>query len=216
MMAQIPTNQITLYNFELDDQCYQVRLLLSMLGVEYHAEAIDMMPGQEEKGPAMLAINPRGSLPVLVDGDLTISGGGAVLAYLASAYGPDGTWLPRAPAEFGSVMTWLDFAMTMLSDAAEARKISLFGLPGALEALKAESVRAFRIMDDHILRRQISGKEWFAGETATVADVALFPLFALSRDFGIDHDEFPGLRRWIRRFRALPGFITMPGIPDYH
>jgi glutathione S-transferase len=46
--------------------------------------------------------------------------------------------------------------------------------------------------------------------------VALFPLFALSRDFGIDHDEFPGLRRWIRRFRALDGFITMPGIPDYH
>ena len=37
-----------------------------------------------------------------------------------------------------------------------------------------------------------------------------------SRDFGIDHDEYPALRRWARRFRALPGFKTMPGIPDYH
>lgn len=207
---------ITLYNFELDDQCYQVRLMLSMLGVEYHAEAIDMMPGEEEKKPPMLAINPRGSLPVLVDGDLTIAGGGAALAHVASAHDPAGTWLPRAPAAFAPVIHWLDFAMTMLPDAATARKVSLFGLPGDIEALRASSVKAFRIMDDHILRRQIAGQEWFAGETATVADVALFPLFALSRDFGVDHDEFHGLRRWIRRFRALPGFISMPGIPDYH
>lgn len=208
--------QITLYNFELDDQCYQVRLMLSMLGVDYHAEAIDMMPGEEEKKPPMLAIYPRGSLPVLVDGDLTVAGGGAALAHVASAHDPEGKWLPRAPAEFGPVMNWLDFAMTMLPAAATARKISLFGLPGHFERLKAESVSAFRIMDDHILRRQIAGREWFAGDNPTVADVALFPLFALSRDFGIDHDEFHGLRRWIRRFRALPGFITMPGIPDYH
>jgi glutathione S-transferase len=209
-------SQITLYNFELDDQCYQVRLMLSMLGVDYHAEAIDMMPGEEEKKAPMLALNPRGSLPLLVDGGLTIAGGGAVLAHVAAAHDPDGKWLPRAPAEFGPVMHWLDFAMTVLAGAATARKISLFGLPGHFERLKTEAVAAFRIMDDHILRRQIAGREWFAGETATVADVALFPLFALSRDFGIDHDEFPGLRRWIRRFRALDGFITMPGIPDYH
>jgi hypothetical protein len=39
---------------------------------------------------------------------------------------------------------------------------------------------------------------------------------ALSRDFGVDHDEYPALRRWARRFRKLPGFLTMPGIPDYH
>ena len=43
-----------------------------------------------------------------------------------------------------------------------------------------------------------------------------FPAFALSRDFGIDHDAFPALRRWARRLRRLPGFVTMPGIPDYH
>ena len=36
------------------------------------------------------------------------------------------------------------------------------------------------------------------------------------RQFGIDHDEYPALRRWARRFRTLPGFKTMPGIPDYH
>jgi glutathione S-transferase len=54
-----------------------------------------------------------------------------------------------------------------------------------------------------------------AGAGPTIADVAVFPAIALSRDAEIEHDEYPALRRFIRRFRALPGFVTMPGIPDY-
>ena len=64
--------------------------------------------------------------------------------------------------------------------------------------------------------RHFDGKEWFVGDAPTFADLALFPSFALSRDYGVDHDEYPALRRWIRRFRTLNGFHTMPGIPDYH
>ncbi len=65
-------------------------------------------------------------------------------------------------------------------------------------------------------RREFAGHSWFAADGPTIADIALFPAIALSRDFGIDHDEFPALRRWMRRVRAVPGFITMPGIPSYY
>jgi glutathione S-transferase len=97
-----------------------------------------------------------------------------------------------------------------------ARRHTLFDAPGNERALRASARHALRIMDDHITARGFSGEEWFAAPHATVADIALFPAFALSRDFGVDHDEFVALRRWARRFRALPGFTTMPGIPDYH
>jgi glutathione S-transferase len=71
-------------------------------------------------------------------------------------------------------------------------------------------------MDDHMTARGFAQEDWFAAAHPTIADIVLFPAFALSRDFGIDHDEYPALRRWARRFRMLPGFKTMPGIPDYH
>jgi glutathione S-transferase len=71
-------------------------------------------------------------------------------------------------------------------------------------------------MDDHMTARGFAQLEWFTTGHPTIADIALFPAFALSRDFGIDHDEYTALRQWARRFRALPGFKTMPGIPDYH
>lgn len=207
---------ITLYNYELDDSCYRVRLMLSMLGLAYETYAVDMVPGNEQKSPPMLALNPRGTLPILTEDGLVLSGTEAILAYLARRHDPDGTWLPQDPAAFGQVMQWLTFSAGALETASEARKVALFGLPGNFETLKAQSRAFFRIMDDHMALRGICGKGWFVGDSRTIADLTLLPIFALSRDFGIDHDEFPALRLWLRRFRTLPGFKTMPGIPDYH
>ena len=65
-------------------------------------------------------------------------------------------------------------------------------------------------------RREFDDGRWFVGATPTIADIALFPGIALCRDFGIDHDEYPALRRWMARLRTIPGFVTMPGIPSYH
>ncbi|WP_429922837.1 glutathione S-transferase family protein [Agrobacterium vitis] len=207
---------ITLYNYDLDENCYRVRLLLSCLGVAYETLAIDMVPGREEQTPAMLALNPLGELPVLKDGEQVLYGTQAILAHLARVYDPSGTWLPLDPAIFGGVMQWTLFSAAPLGCAVTARRVALFGGPGDFEVLKASSRAAFRIMDDHMTLRQMDGCEWFAGAEPTIADLALFPSFALSRDYGIDHDEFPALRRWIRRFRTVAGFRTMPGIPDYH
>jgi glutathione S-transferase len=97
-----------------------------------------------------------------------------------------------------------------------ARQHSLFDTTGDEKALRDASSRRIRIMDGHMTARGFARADWFAAGHPTIADIALFPAFALSRDFDIDHDEYPALRRWARRFRTLPGLKTMRGIPDYH
>jgi glutathione S-transferase len=208
--------QMTLYGYELDENSYRARLLLSILGLEWQTIAIDMFPGQEHRKPAMLALSPLGTMPVLQDGELVVHGTSAVLLYLAKAHDPAQLWLPDDPMAFGDVVKWLGFFEKGLSCAVEARLQSLFDTPGDEAALRAGARKAFRIMDDHMTIRHFDGQEWFSGDGPTLADLALFPSFALSRDFGIDHGEYPALRRWIRHFRSLKGFHTMPGIPDYH
>lgn len=207
---------ITLYNYDLDENCYRVRLLLSFLGLEYETVAIDSVPGGEEKGPAMRALNPLGTLPVMKDGATIFHGAEAILAHLARTHDSEGAWLPLDPETFSGVMQWTFFSASSIAAAVEARRVALFGLPGDLAALQASARAAFRIMDDFMTLRHFEDREWFAGEGPTIADLAMLPSFALSRDYGIDHDEFPALRRWLRRFRTLAGFRTMPGIPDYH
>jgi glutathione S-transferase len=207
---------LILYNYELDESCYKVRLALSLLGLKWQAVAVDVFPGKEHLSPPFLALNPSGRLPILRDGDLVLHGTEAIIAHLARAHDPSGKWLPAQGSEFAGVMQWLIFAAHDLGVTITARQHSLFGTPGNEKSLRAASSRAIRIMDDHMTARGFAQEDWFAAAHPTIADIVLFPAFALSRDFGIDHDEYPALRRWARRFRMLPGFKTMPGIPDYH
>ncbi len=205
---------ITLYDFELDEGCYKIRLLLSLLGVDAHKIAVDMLPGAEQKRPPLLLLNPLGTLPILTDGDVVLHDAEAILTYLARRYDAADIWLPGAPAAFGQVMMWLSFAMGPLRAASALRLHALFDQPAAGQDRAAQD--AFRVMDDHMTAREFTDARWFVGDGPSLADIALFPAIALSRDSGIEHDPYPALRRWMRRVRALPGFITMPGIPDYH
>jgi glutathione S-transferase len=207
---------LVLYNYDLDENCYKVRLALSMLGLAAETVAVNAFPAKEQETPRFLAMNPMGTLPILKDGGLTLFGAEAILAHLARSHDDGSRWLPADGAGFAQVMTWLVFAACDLSVATRARANALFGTPGDEAALRSGARRAIGAMEDAMTVNGFAGQDWFAGGTATIADVALFPAFALSRDFGIDHDEYPALRKWARRFRAIPGFLTMPGIPDYH
>ena len=214
MTGQKPA--ITLYDYELSASCYKIRLLLSLLQIDHQRIAIDFFPGYEHRKPAFRALNPLGQLPVLVDGELVLRDAQAILAYLATAYDPGGRWLPQEPAAFGQVMMWLFFTASELSAATAARLHDMLDFPADAEAVKTAARKAFRIMDDHMTRREFEGAEWFVGDHPTLADLVLFPSIALSRDFGQEHDEFAALRRWMRRLRAIDNFVIMPGIPEYY
>jgi glutathione S-transferase len=207
---------LTLHNYDLDEQCYKVRLLLAALGCRYVKKDVDVHPGHEERSARYLKLNPHGALPVITEGDVVLYGAEAILVYLAGKYDAKRTWLPEEPKELGGVMQWLAFAAGDLRPASLARAHALLEVDADEQKVLRASRDAFRIMDDYMTRREFDDGHWFVGATRTIADIALFPAIALSRDFGIDHDEYPALRRWMVRLRTIPGFVTMPGIPSYH
>jgi glutathione S-transferase len=207
---------ITLYDFELSANCYKVRLLLAFLKLKYSRVAMNLFPGFEHRRPEFLKLNPLGQLPVLIDGEMVLRDSQAILIHLAKTYDRGGDWLPSEPKVFAEVMMWLFFTASELSGATAARLHDLLDLPADAESAKQSARKAFRIMDDHMTRREHQGAAWFAGDNATLSDLALFPPIALSRDFGVEHDEYPALRRWMRRLRAMDGFIVMPGIPAFY
>jgi glutathione S-transferase len=209
-------SEITLYDFELDENCYKVRLALAVLGLSYRKVAVNMVPGREHLAPALIALNPRGSLPILSDGAVVLSEAEAIMTYLARAYDDGHTWLPTDPKAHGLVAMWLQFAIRDLHAAFLARRLAMFDEPGDEVALGLAARHAFRLMEDHMTAREFDRAAWFVGDKPSLADLALFPAIALSRDFGIEHEAYPALRRWMRRVRTVPGFMTMPGIPDYY
>ncbi|MBO4221848.1 glutathione S-transferase family protein [Bradyrhizobium neotropicale] len=209
-------SEMTLYDFELDENCYKVRLFLSVLGLSYRKVPVNMVPGREHLAPALMALNPRGSLPILTNSDFVLSEAEAIMTYLARAHDNRNKWLPAEPKAHGLVAAWLQFASRDLHAAFLARRLAMFDEPGDEVALGFAARRAFRLMEDHMTAREFDRAAWFVGDNPSLADLALFPAIALSRDFGIEHEAYPALRRWMRRVRTTPGFVTMPGIPDYY
>lgn len=204
-----------LWSYDLDDACYRVRLMAGLAGVPLELRPLDVFPGQEHLSPAMLALNPLGRVPVLQDGDLTLCQPEAMLLHLAGLGPRGGAFLPADPAAAARMQDWLAFCARDLAPCAAARRTAIFDAPGDLSALRRAARDALRLVEDHLTRQRLAGAGFVAGPLS-VADVALFPAFALSRDYNLDHDAFPALRLWARTLRRMQGFVTMPGIPDYH
>lgn len=206
-----------LYDYVLSGSCYKVRLLLSLIGRDYDRIAVDFYPGGAHREPDFLEINPAGTLPVLVDGETKLSDTQAILGYIARRYDESGQWFPVDDGPtLGSILQWLAFSGRLTDTAGQARLHDMLGRDLDVKAARTGAHRAFRELEAHLTEREFLGKTYLVGDRPTIADIACFPYVALSPDGGIEHDDYPALRRWMIALRRLPGFIEMPGIHALH
>jgi glutathione S-transferase len=189
---------LRLHDYVLSAECYTVRLMLALLAVPYERIAVDAYPGGAD-------------CPVLIDGDDVHRDPGLILTFLARANGPQ--WLPPDNAQ--EIAGWLAFTATKLSALAEARRVAIMGIEGDLARLNDQARNALRLLEDTLTERRLAGRDWLVGASPTLADIAVFPHVMLSHDSGLGHEDYPAINLWQRRVRTLPGFIGMPGIPDY-
>ena len=195
-----------LNDVSLSAECYKVRLMLSLLGIDYEPVPVDVMAG-EHKSEEFLALNPFGQLPVLVDGDATLWGSHAVLVFLALKHS-EGNWMPADPIGAGEVMQWLSVAANdMQHGLNEAWLVAAFNIGTDLEGAQARAKAALDIMEQHLQDR-----DWLAlGQLGrlTVADVACYPYIAVAPDGKIDLSPYTAIQDWMKRVEALPGFVPM-------
>lgn len=196
---------IRLYGMALSGNAYKVRLFLELLGLEYEESVIDLQAG-ENRTESFLALNPRGQIPVLADGEVTLWDSQAILVYLARRYGE--AWLPAEPAPMAAVMQWLAVAENeLLFGLARARAVVFFGRDFDLASCQAYGRAGLKLLE-----QRLAEHEWLAAGSPTIADIACMPYAALSYMGDIALDDYPSVRAWIGRIRALPGFIPMQGI----
>lgn len=193
----------TLYDMELSGNCYKIRLLLALLGEEYRRIPVDLAGGENRRDP-FLALNPRGEVPVLVDGDRVIWDSSAILVYLATQSG-DRRFYPDDALSRARVAQWLAIAAHEIhSGLALARAIRLFGRSGDLAQSQATGRRALALMDE-----RLSLAPWLVNEDFSIADVACYPYVHVAEDGGISLAPYQNVEAWCRRIEALKGFEPM-------
>ncbi len=197
-------SNITLYRHPLSGHAHRAELLLSLLGIKSNLVDVDLMKG-EQKSPAFLRKNPLGQVPVLEDGEVTITDSNAILVYLATKYDPTRRWLPVEPQLNAEVQKYLSIASGPVANGpAAARLITLFG--AGLSAEKTAQI-AHGFFD--VLEEALAHKIWLVGEQATIADVANYAYIAHAPEGNISLDNYPNIRNWLARVESLDNFVAM-------
>ncbi|MEQ1505007.1 MAG: glutathione S-transferase [Myxococcota bacterium] len=193
------------YDFALSGHAHRVRLFASVLGLPLELVPVDL-GARAHKTPEYLAMNPLGQVPVLVDGDLTLSDSNAILVYLALRYDPSGRWYPRDPAAAARIQRWLSVAAGELNAGpAAARRAAVFKAPIDPEPLRAAAHRLLAVIE-----AQLGSTPYLAGDGPTIADLAIYTYTAHAPEGGVSLDGYPAIRAWLGRIEALPGFVPMP------
>ncbi len=209
-----------LYTHEESGNSYKVRLLIAFLGIAVDEHRVDLMT-DEQHGAAFLAVNPRGEVPVLVDGDLVLRDSAAILVYLAGLNADSGWWSERVD-EQAAITEWLAFAASWVQYGVfTARAVLSFGIPAnglppdfphdVLAEARIRGNKSLHILETHLLRH-----DWLACARPTIADIAVFPYIALAPMGDIALDPYPAVCAWIARLRGLPGFFPIAGLDEPH
>lgn len=211
---------ITLYDVERSGNCYKIRLMLALLGIEYQKIPVNAAEKGEQKKPEFLKLNPRGQVPVLDDNGVIVWDTTAIFSYLGRKFGDD-KWFPIAPYGAARVMQWLAMAQDEIRygltrarsirayAARKPKKIpTLFARQGNLDEAQALGREALRVLE-----HRLSNHEWLALDHPTIGDIACYPYTAMAPQGGLSLETYPGIQAWIMRIQHLPGYVDHAEIP---
>jgi glutathione S-transferase len=188
---------------------FAVHLLLREIGVPFELVRVDLRAGAHRQ-PAFLALNPNGTVPVLVDGPLVLHETAAIGLHLVEAYPQAG--LAPAPgtperAQFLKWMVWMTNTLqTALMVYFNPQRWVAEGDEAAAAQVKARAVEKVQaclaLLDAQVAA---AGDHWLLGERFSAADAYAFMLCRWTRGFAQrPAREWPHLGPYLQRMLARP------------
>lgn len=139
------------------------RWMLEEVGQPYEQVVLDY--GTTMKAPDYLAINPMGKVPAIRHGDVVVTEGAAICAYLADAFPEAG--LAPDNAHRGDYYRWLFFAAGPVEQAVTNRALG-FEVPA--DRARMAGYGSFEAVMDG-MEAAVKGRKYVAGDRFTAADV---------------------------------------------
>jgi glutathione S-transferase len=197
---------LKVYGDNRSGNCYKVKLMLHLLGLEYQWVAIDILKG-ESRTAEFLSKNPNGKIPVLeLDDGSYLWESNAILNYLA-----DGScFLPSEPRLRTQVLQWQFFEQySHEPNIAVARFIQFYlGLPEErrkeYQDCQILGYRALKVMEEQLQRTA-----YLVGEQLSIADISLYAYTHVASEGGFDLSSFPAIGRWLQQVTQQPGYVGM-------
>ncbi|MDC0220681.1 glutathione S-transferase family protein [Gammaproteobacteria bacterium] len=178
---------------------------LEELGLDYELEIMSFPPRFEREG--YLDINPLGTVPAFVDGDLVMTESTGICQYLVSRYGPTKLGMTEDEPEYGEYLNWL------------FRSDATFTFPLAIvlryTQLEGEERRVSQVAQDYAIwfhsrirsvEAALEDKQYLVGDRFTIADIAVGYALQFGDRLGLSDRYKPNCLRYLASLNDRPAY----------
>ena len=154
-----------------------------------------------------LALNPLGTIPLLIDGDVRMTESTAILQYLATRYGPTPLAVAVDERDYGAYLNWLHFGEATLT------------FPQALvlrySKFEREERRSPQVATDYArwffgrlraVEAAMAGSETLCAGRFTMADISVGYAPTIGRSHRPGRDFGPAVAAYWQRLQQRDGF----------
>lgn len=183
-----------LYTYYRSSSSFRVRIALNFKGLSYQPVFVHLAKG-EQTGEAHLKRNPQGLIPVLEDGDFTISQSVAIIEYLEETR-PEPPLLPKGALARAQVRAMVNLIACDIQPLNNLKVLKYLKDPmGHSKAEIDDWYRHWIALNFTALEALVAdqGKGFCFGDTVTMADVYFIPQIWNARRFDADVSAYPNL-----------------------
>ena len=173
--------------------CLKVKYTADYLGLGYEWKDVDIMQG-ESRTPDFLRMNPQGQVPVIqLEDGRCLAQSNAIIRFLSRGT----VLLPEDPYLQAKVDEWLFWEQYSHEPYIAVCRFHMLyqGKPReSREPWRVErGENALDYMENHL-----SGRQWLAGDTFTIADIALLAYTRVAHEGGFDLKIRQNIGQWVQ------------------
>jgi glutathione S-transferase len=175
------------------------------LGLDYELVTMPFPP--RALHPGYLAINPLGTVPTFVDGDLTMTESTGICHFLAERHAPNSLRVDPSEPAYGDYLNWLyrsdatlTFPQTIVFRYSQLEPEDR-RLPQAVEDYSIWYLSRLRSVES-----ALEGREFLCADRFTIADIAVHFALFFGRSLGLDERYKPNCQGYLHRLMQRDAF----------
>jgi glutathione S-transferase len=178
---------------------------LEELGLDYELEVMPFPP--RFAAPGYLEVNPLGTVPTFIDGDLTLTESTAICHFLAEKFAPNALRIDPADAAYGDYLNWL------------YRSDATLTFPQTIvlryTRLEPEDRRLPQAVEDYTIwffsrlrsvEAALEGRDYLCANRFTIADIAVHFALHMGDQLGLSGRYKPNTRRYFEALKERPAY----------
>ncbi len=186
-----------------------VRVLwaLEELALDYELEVLPFPPRVFQK--SYKEINPLGTVPFFVDGDVQMTESVAICHYLVERYGPTPLAITSSEPEYADYLNWLYYSdSTITFPQAVMLRYTQLEPPERRQPQVVDDYLAFLLGRLRKLETALANRDYLCAGRFTIADICVgFALFFAKEVLQLEDIFTPAIARYYQRLSSRPAFI---------